>query len=227
MTDVDHGSRMQNPHAGEPDYANACLVLALAGAIKGQGVDAGVVDACLEGLVDAMRPQGGSEVMMPAYDSESIVPELNRSIERRIRACAVLTLTVFVAGKYYHTFHVADGDGISIAINLVNWNHWVERRMRGNNGSNSVRSSLIYSRAASLATIIADGQLAAELHAEELAAETARMYQIASDHATAATLHAADVAVDAARWQQVETCKHHRGRHDRVHHRAPPASTGC
>lgn len=197
MVDVNHGIFMRNPCIGEPDHGNACLVLALAGAIERKGNDASCI---LEGLVEELRPRGGSEVLTPMDERCDAAggPLLDRRIAARLRVCGVRSLAVYTDGVIYHTFMLPSGSraGIEIAINLLNWAHWVERVLDANDTYSS--STLGYSESVSYARVIADGSFAEALAADELATEeirvSTRLRQELDDGAAAAAMHAAEVA---------------------------------
>ena len=113
MSNKDHGSKFGNE-------VNACLVCALNGAVGGADPE-----LCNK-LIRALRPESSTEFMMPTSDTSSfIIPFLNDPVMSFLLTVGVGSLTILVNNRVYYRFNV-DVNGTEIALNLLNWNHWVQ-----------------------------------------------------------------------------------------------------
>ncbi len=110
-------------------------------------------------LINALRPFGGSEFMMPTDDrSTSHTGSLDDNVAAHLVSGGVRCLEVYVDGRFYRAFEV-DPEGVDIAINLADWVHWVERQ----GGPTNRKSHSSYEKGISLARIIADHNVAVRL----------------------------------------------------------------
>jgi hypothetical protein len=172
-TNIDHGSTIEV--VGGRSYGNACLVCAIVGAFARRDV---IVSASLsESLIRALRPDGGTAFLMPSDDaSASRTPVLDCRVLAFLLANGANELVVYVDDKYYHTFDV-DREGARIAINLVNFVHWVERL------SPRYESMQSTAKGISLARMLADHEAAKALMKAQVAEldEQRRTLQIIVD----------------------------------------------